>query len=78
MKTLFKIIPLAGMVLLCGSAFAQGILGGHVTGNIQLDGQISHADTVIGAQNVPEKLLSNSRADILYTNGNFSGFRCPI
>ena len=72
MKTLFKIIPLAGMVLLCCSAFAQGILGGHVTGNIQLDGQISHADTVIGAQNVPEKLLSNSRADILYTNGNFS------
>ncbi len=72
MKTLFKIIPLAGMVLLCGSAFAQGILGGHVTGNIQLDGQISHADTVIGAQDVPEKLLSNSRADILYTNGNFS------
>ena len=72
MKTLFKIIPLAGMVLLCGSAFAQGILGGHVTGNIQLDGQISHADTVIGAQNVPEKLLTNSRADILYTNGNFS------
>lgn len=72
MKTLFKIIPLAGMVLLCGSAIAQGILGGHVTGNIQLDGQISHADTVIGAQNVPEKLLSNSRADILYTNGNFS------
>lgn len=63
---------MAGMVLLCGSAFAQGILGGHVTGNIQLDGQISHADTVIGAQNVPEKLLSNSRADILYTNGNFS------
>ncbi|MBO7576638.1 MAG: hypothetical protein J6T03_04125 [Bacteroidales bacterium] len=72
MKTLFKIIPLAGMVLLCGSAFAQGILGGHVTGNIQLDGQISHADTVIGAQNVPERLLTNSRADILYTNGNFS------
>lgn len=72
MKTLFKIIPLAVMVLLCGSVFAQGILGGHVTGNIQLDGQISHADTVIGAQNVPEKLLSNSRADILYTNGNFS------
>ena len=72
MKTIFKIIPLADMVLLCGSAFAQGILGGHVTGNIQLDGQISHADTVIGAQNVPEKLLSNSRADILYTNGNFS------
>ena len=51
---------------------AQGILGGHVTGNIQLDGQISHRDTIIGSDDVPQKLLSNARADILYTNGNFS------
>lgn len=53
-------------------AGAQGILGGHVTGNIQLDGQISKADTTIGSSDVPEKLLSNARADILYTNGDFS------
>lgn len=54
------------------AANAQGIMGGHVTGNIQLDGQISSADSIIGAQDVPEKLLMNARADILYTNGDFS------
>ena len=51
---------------------AQGILGGHVTGNVQVDGQMSSADSVIGAEDVPEKLLMNARADILYTNGDFS------
>lgn len=73
MKTKQKHLPL--LALLLATPFlgnAQGILGGHVTGNIQLDGQISHADTVIGAADVPEKLLMNARADILYTNGNFS------
>lgn len=60
--------------MLCAglTASAQGILGGHVTGNVQLDGQISHRDSIIGADDVPEKLLMNARADILYTNGNFS------
>lgn len=50
----------------------QGLLGGHVTGNVQVDGQMSRADSTIGAQDVPEKLLLNARADILYTNGDFS------
>jgi len=36
--------------------YAQGIMGGHVTGNIQLDGQVSRQDSVIGAADVPEKL----------------------
>ncbi len=61
--------------LLVGGALtsmAQGIMGGHVTGNVQFDGQLSRRDTVIGSSDVPEKLLSNARADILYTNGNFS------
>lgn len=53
-------------------ASAQGILGGHVTGNVQLDGQMSSADSTIGAKDVDEKLLLNARADILYTNGDFS------
>lgn len=73
MKTKQKHLPL--LALLLATPFlgnAQGILGGYVTGNIQLDGQISHADSVIGAADVPEKLLMNARADILYTNGNFS------
>jgi len=68
-----KIIPVLVMMAMTGTGLmAQGIMGGHVTGNIQVDGQISHADSLIGASDVPENLLSNSRADILYTNGNFS------
>jgi hypothetical protein len=68
-----KLIPLFVFVLLATPTLrAQGISGGHVTGNIQLDGQISHADSLIGASDVTERLLTNSRADILYTNGNFS------
>jgi hypothetical protein len=51
---------------------AQGILGGHVTGNVEIDGQISSRDSLIGASDVPENLLMNARADILYTNGNVS------
>ncbi|MBQ2511526.1 MAG: hypothetical protein II531_05150 [Bacteroidales bacterium] len=51
---------------------AQGILGGHVTGNIAVDGQMSSADATIGAEDVPEKLLLNSRADVFYSNGGFS------
>ena len=70
---LYTRLPIAAIMLLAGvTAHAQGIMGGHVTGNIQLDGQISHADSIIGAQDVPENLLMNARADILYTNGGFS------
>ncbi len=58
--------------MLAGAAGAQGIMGGHVTGNIQFDAQMSHEDTLIGAENVPERLKLNARADILYTNGDFS------
>ena len=67
-----QFLLLALAVLTTPILSAQGILGGHVTGNVQIDGQISSADSVIGAQDVPEKLLMNARADILYTNGDFS------
>lgn len=65
-------ILIALMMGLALSTQAQGLLGGQVTGNVQLDGQISRADSVIGASDVPENLLLNARADILYTNGNFN------
>ncbi len=71
MKKKYAIL-FASLIIAAGGASAQGILGGHVTGNIQLDGQISQRDTVIGADDVAEKLLTNARADILYTNGDFS------
>ena len=67
--------PIAVAILLMLAPIAttaQGIMGGHVTGNVQIDGQISHRDTTIGADDVPEKLLTNARADIQYTNGDFS------
>lgn len=56
------------LLILIGTIAAQG----HVSGNIHLDGQISSADTNIGATDVKELLLMNTRADILYTNGDFS------
>lgn len=67
-----KIFAILAALALAGTAGAQGIMGGHVTGNIQLDGQVSKADSIIGSSNVPEHLLTNARADILYTNGDFS------
>ena len=67
-----EIIALALLAAVAATAQGQGLLGGHVTGNVQLDGQMSSADSTIGAQDVPEKLLLNARADILYTNGDFS------
>lgn len=68
-----KIIALAAAVGMAATVAAQGIAGGHVTGNVQMDAQMSRADSVIGASDVTEKLLMNARADILYTNGDFSG-----
>ena len=66
------LLTIAASVALCFAAKAQGIMGGHVTGNVQLDAQMSRADSVIGASDVPEKMLMNARADILYQNGDFS------
>jgi len=72
MKKTFLLLVLSSYFLL-PHVQAQGIAGGHVTGNIQVDGQISHKDSIIGSSDVAEKLLMNARADILYTNGNFLG-----
>ncbi len=60
-------------LLVAPAVRAQGIAGGHVTGNIQLDGQLTRTDTLIGAEMKPERVLLNGRADILYTNGDFIG-----
>ena len=68
-----KLLPIiVFMGLAASTAMAQGIMGGHVTGNVQIDGQMSHRDSIIGAADVPQKLLLNARADILYTNGDFT------
>lgn len=51
---------------------AQGLFGGKVTGNFQMDIQASKEDSTIGAQKVNEKLLMNTYTNIIYTNGDFS------
>lgn len=52
---------------------AQELLpGGQVHGNFSLDAQYYNVDSAIGAYAVPEKMLSNAFANIIYTNGDFS------
>ena len=74
-----KLLLLPLLALTAAGAQAQGLLGGHITGNVQLDAQISRQDSTIGAPDVPEWLLMNARADVLYTNGGFSaGLRFEV
>ena len=69
------IIALVAIGCAC-SMQAQGILGGKVSGNFQIDMQLSREDSIIGAEKVNEKLLSNAFANINYNAGDFSaGFR---
>ncbi|MFZ4412500.1 MAG: DUF6029 family protein [Bacteroidales bacterium] len=61
----FGLFPLLGV--------SQNLLNsGSVQGNFQLDAQFYQKDSTIGANDVPEKMLMNAFANIIYTNGNFS------
>ncbi|MEG2666724.1 MAG: DUF6029 family protein, partial [Bacteroidales bacterium] len=81
MKKVFLCLSLMGMVTLSSSLItslsAQGkfeevMSKGVLSGNIQIDAQIYQKDSAIGAENVPEKIRSNSFAYLQYTNGKFS------
>ena len=51
----------------------NGILNvGQIHGNLQTDVQYYNPDSTIGAEAVPEKLLMNGFANLIYTNGHFS------
>ena len=71
--TIKKVIVAVATMTLTIASQAQGILGGHVTGNVQMDAQMSRADSTIGASDMEDKMRLNARADIMYTNGDFSG-----
>ena len=45
---------------------------GDVHGNFQATAQYYVPDTTIGAPNVPEKMLMNGFANIIYTKGKFT------
>lgn len=53
---------------LCSHAMAQ-LTGGHISGSFQTDMQTSKKDNTTGAKDIDEKLLMNSRADLIYVNG---------
>lgn len=52
---------------------SYGQLPGEIHGNFQADAQYYNPDTAIGAPPVPEKALSNSFLNLIYTNGKFTG-----
>lgn len=63
-------------LLFCMLSFyshAQNFLNsGQIHGSFQMDAQYYMEDTLIGAPDVPEKVLMNAFANIIYTNGDFS------
>jgi len=63
-------------ILICFSpllSFSQSILSsGQIHGSFQMDAQYYIKDSLIGAPQVPEKVLMNAFANLLYTNGDFS------
>lgn len=63
---------LFGLNNLKGQSFQETLSKGQIRGNFQLDAQYYQEDTLIGAQDVPEKILSNGFLNLVYTNGNFS------
>lgn len=67
-----KILLIISFIAFSMNSFSQGIFGGKVTGNFQMDIQASREDSVIGAEKVNEKMLMNTFTNILYTNGDFS------
>ena len=75
-----KKIRLAGCLiafsLFSFNSFAQNfeeiMNRGEIRGNFQIDMQYYQEDSTIGAEDVPEKIRSNSFLNLIYTNGNFS------
>lgn len=65
-----KLFFIAGIVT--ASAHGQGLLNSNIHGNFQIDAQYYKVDSVIGAGEVPEKLLSNGFANFNYEKDNFS------
>jgi hypothetical protein len=70
MKFYLRILLL--LLIASNSVLAQTIEQGELHGNFQLDAQYYNQDSLIGAPNVPEKILSNGFMNLWYTKGNFT------
>lgn len=67
-----KKLTIVGLcLLLTASAWSQGNNGGTLTGNMESTFQYLNEDTVINANQPPEKGLLNSYMNVFYTNGKF-------
>lgn len=75
---MYKKLTLIAILTIVASfgAFAEGIdemvTGGKVSGNFQIEAQTYKADSLIGAPEVKETILSNGFFNLNYTYGNFS------
>lgn len=54
------------------SGIEKFLQNSQVSGNFELDGMYYNPDSLIGAPDVPQKLLMNTFAEIKYSNGPFS------
>lgn len=64
----FLLMPFA----LVAQSFEETMSRGEIRGNFQLDMQYYEEDTLIGAEDVPEKIRYNGFLNLNYTNGNFA------
>jgi len=79
MKNFLKLSATSLIILLFSISNVKGqstvdeiLSNGEVRGNFQFDAQYYQKDTLIGAEDVPEQVLSNGFLNLVYTNGPFS------
>ncbi|GAB4253765.1 MAG: hypothetical protein Kow0079_09630 [Vicingaceae bacterium] len=72
LKTVVFIAIVFASIKINAQSLGDAISNGSIHGNFQLDAQYYQKDTIIGANEVPEDLLSNGFANFNYTNGKFS------
>ena len=72
-KTLISISAIAFSISTAKAQSVDEILNrGQIRGNFQIEGQIYQEDSVIGAEEVPERYRTNAFLNVIYTNGGFS------
>jgi len=68
-----RLLLIISIVFIGSGLFAQqNFNAGSVSGNFKLEAQAYIPDSLIGADTVNEKMLSNSYMNVIYTNGNFT------
>lgn len=73
MKSLRKTLLTAGLLILATASQAQLLnLPAEIHGNFQFDAQYYIKDSLIGALDVPEKVLSNGFGNLNFTKGKFN------